>query len=91
MPHQICLGDSGVIPLIGEGTMSLTCLVGGKPLTWLIHSVKYIPALTYVLLSCQELAHHGLTVVLMVAVAKSTMVMEPLLLSLPEYPITSTS
>src|SRR5260370_36585616 len=26
-PCQICLGDSRVIPLIGEGTMSLACLM----------------------------------------------------------------
>jgi len=32
-PHQISQGDSRVTPSMGEGTMSLTCLVDGKPCT----------------------------------------------------------
>src|SRR5258708_3133878 len=47
---------------MGEGTMSLECLVNGKSLTCLIHSVQYIPALTYMLLSCKALTCHGLTI-----------------------------
>src|SRR5258708_10843745 len=61
-PHQIHLGDSRVIPSMGEGTVSLECLVNGKSLTCLIHSVQYIPALTYTLLSCKALTHRGLTI-----------------------------
>src|SRR5260370_8840383 len=62
-PCQIHLGDSRVIPSIGEGTVSLACLVNGKPMNHLIHSVQYIPALTYALLSCQALTHCGLTII----------------------------
>ena len=61
-PHQICLGDSRVTPSMGEGTVSLTCLINGKPLTCLVHSVQYIPALAYTLLSCRALTCHGLMV-----------------------------
>src|SRR5258708_36080214 len=61
-PCQICLGASRVIPSMGEGTMSLECLVNGKSLTCLIHSVQYVPALTYMLLSCKALTCHGLTI-----------------------------
>ena len=62
-PQQICLGDSRVVPSIGEGTVLLTCLVGGKSLTHLIHSVQYVPTLTYALLSCRALTSHGLTII----------------------------
>src|SRR5260221_127640 len=61
-PCQICLGDSRVTPSMGEGTMSLTCLINGKPCVHLIHSIQYVPALTYTLLSCRALTQHGLIV-----------------------------
>src|SRR5258708_18592745 len=61
--HQICLGNSRVVPSMGEGTMSLECLIDGKPLTHLIHSIQYVPALTYALLSCKALTHCGLTII----------------------------
>ena len=48
---------------MGEGTVSLECLIHGKPLTCLIHSVQYIPTLTYALLSCKALTWHRLTIV----------------------------
>src|SRR5260370_33036326 len=48
---------------MGEGTVSLECLVHGKPLTHHIHSVQYVPALTYTLLSCKALTHCGLTII----------------------------
>src|SRR5260370_42331379 len=43
--------------------MSLACLINRKPITCLIHSVQYVPALTYALLSCRPLTHHGLRVI----------------------------
>ncbi len=64
LAHQIQLGDSRVVPSMGEGTVSLECLVHGKPLTHcLIHSIQYIPTLTYALLSCKALTHCGLTII----------------------------
>ena len=60
-PHQIHLGGSRAISLMGEGTMSLVCLIDGKLFTHLIHSVQYVPDLSYTLLSCCTLTHHGLT------------------------------
>ncbi len=48
---------------MGEGTVSLECLVHGKPLTHHTHSIQYIPALTYVLLSCKAPTCHGLTII----------------------------
>ncbi len=62
LPHQIWLGDSRVTPSMGEGTMSLTCLINGKPHICLIHSVQYVPALAYTLLSCRALTWCGLIV-----------------------------
>ena len=48
---------------MGEGTVSLECLMHGKPLTCHIHSVQYVPALTYALLSCKALTCCGLTII----------------------------
>ncbi len=62
-PCQIHLGNSRVVPSMGEGTMSLECLMNGKSLTCLIHSIQYIPTLTYALLSCKALTCHGLTII----------------------------
>src|SRR5260370_40863620 len=61
--HQIQLGNSRVVPSMGEGTMSLECLVDGKPLTHLIHSIQYVPALTYALFLCKALTHCRLTII----------------------------
>ncbi len=43
-------------------TVSLTCLINGKLCIRLIHSVQYVPALAYVLLSCRALTWHSLIV-----------------------------
>ena len=61
--QHICLGNSRVVPSMGKGTVSLQCLVDGKPLTRLIHSIQYVLALTYALLSCKALTHHRLTII----------------------------
>ena len=42
----------------------LECIVNGKSVTHLVHDVQYIPALTYALLSCKALNHHGLSILL---------------------------
>ncbi len=60
-PHQIRLGNSRTIPSMGEGTVSLVCLIAGKPFTCLIHSIQYVPDLSYALLSCRTLTCRGLT------------------------------
>ncbi len=61
--QKICLGDSCIIPSLGEGTTSLTCIINQKPITCLIHSMQYVLALTYALLSCRALTHWGLRVI----------------------------
>ena len=48
---------------LGEGTVSLACIVNEKPITCLIHSIQYVPALTYALLSCRALTHHRLRII----------------------------
>ena len=64
MKHKILLGDACSTPSIGEGTVRLTCIMGEKVVTWLIHNVQYVPGLKYGLLSCRALLHQGLKVVL---------------------------
>ncbi len=56
-PQKIRLGDSRVMPSLGEGTVSIACLVNGKLCTCLIHGVQYVPALAYALLSCKALSY----------------------------------
>ena len=62
--HHICLGDSSLTPLLGEGTVCLMCVVNMNPVTPFIHNVQYIPGLSYGLLSCKVLLQRGLKVVL---------------------------
>ena len=61
---KILLGDACSTPSIGEGTVRLTCIMGEKVVTQLIHNVQYIPGLKYGLLSCRALLCRGLKVVL---------------------------
>src|SRR5260370_29059396 len=49
--RKIHLGDSRIVPSMGEGTVSLACVINGKAINHLIHAVQYVPTLTYVLLS----------------------------------------
>ena len=62
IPQKIRLGNSQVIPSISEGTISLDCIIDWKPVTHFIHSVQYVPALTYGLLSCRALTCHSLQI-----------------------------
>src|SRR5260370_22983457 len=62
IPRKIRLGDSQVIPSISEGTISLDCIVDQKPVTCFIHSIQYVPALTYGLLSCRALTCRSLQI-----------------------------
>ena len=60
-PHCICVGDARTIPSLGEGTVSVMCVIDGKPAPCHIHNVQYIPDLTYGLLSCAVLNRRGLS------------------------------
>ena len=61
---EILLGDARSTPLLGEGTVSLTCIMGEKTATHTIQNIQYVPGLKYGLLSCRVLLHCGLKVVL---------------------------
>ena len=63
-PKNIRLGDASLIPSLGEGTVKLTCIVNGSPVTRYIHDVQYVPAMAYALLSCKVLNQRGLSVLL---------------------------
>ncbi len=62
IPQKIRLGNSQVIPSISEGTISLNCIIDQKPVTHFIHSIQYVPALTYGLLLCRALTHCSLQI-----------------------------
>src|SRR5258708_608224 len=59
-PHHIQVGDARATPSLGEGTVSVMCVVDGRPVPHHIHNVQYIPNLTYGLLSCTVLNQRGL-------------------------------
>src|SRR5258708_948136 len=59
-PHHIHIGDARTIPSLGEGTVSITCIIDGKPTPCHIHNMQYVPDLTYGLLSCAVLNQRGL-------------------------------
>ncbi len=46
--------------MLGEGIISLSCLVNGVQVTHHFQNVQYIPGLMHGLLSCKALDHHGL-------------------------------
>ena len=62
-PKNICLRDTSTT-LLGEGTVALTCIVNGSPVTRYIHDIQYVPAMAYTLLSCKVLNQHKLSVLL---------------------------
>ena len=41
-PGSVHVGDAWSIPSLGEGTVSITCIVGGKSIPCLIHDVQYV-------------------------------------------------
>ncbi len=59
-PCQIWVGDAQTIPSLGEGTVSITCIVNSKPVSCHIQDVQYVPNLTYGLISCFVLNCRGL-------------------------------
>ena len=61
-PRKICLGNLSITPSLGEGTMSLPCIMNRKTVTQHVHNVQYVPGLTYGLLSTSVLNDHGLLV-----------------------------
>ena len=61
-PRKIRLGDSSVTPSLGEGTVSLPCIVNGKSVARHVQYVQYVPGLTYGLLSAGMLDDCGLLV-----------------------------
>ena len=63
-PKNIRLGDASTTPSLGEGTVALTCIVNGSPVTRYIHNVQYVPAMAYTLLSCKVLNQRKLSVLL---------------------------
>ena len=63
-PKNICLGDASLTPSLGEGTVALTCIINGAPITCYIHDVQYVPTMAYALLSCKVLNQQGLSVLL---------------------------
>ena len=46
-PKNIRLGDTSTTPSLGEGTVALTCIVNGSPITCYIHDIQYVPAMAY--------------------------------------------
>ena len=63
-PKNIRLGDTSTTPSLGEGTVTLTCIVNGSPVTRYIHDIQYVPAMAYALLSCKVLNQRKLSVLL---------------------------
>src|SRR5260370_41609477 len=53
--RKICLGDSRIVPSMGEGTVLLACIINRKAINCLIHAIQYIATLPYALLSCRVL------------------------------------
>src|SRR6266436_8718336 len=60
MPQCVQLGNGSGTPSLGEGIISLSCLVNGAHVTHHFRNVQYIPGLTHGLLSCKALDHHRL-------------------------------
>ncbi len=60
VPQSIQLGNGSSTPSLGEGIISLECLVNGVHITCHFQNVQYIPGLTHGLLSCKVLDQHGL-------------------------------
>ena len=61
-PRHIRVGDARTIPSLGEGTVSVACIINGTPVPRHIHGIQYVPDLTYGLLSCSVLNQRGLDV-----------------------------
>ena len=61
-PCHIWVGNARTIPSLGEGTISVTCIINNQPVTHHIRDVQYVPDLTYGLLSCSVLNSQGLCV-----------------------------
>ena len=62
VPHQIKLGNGTYEPSLGEGVISLNCIVNGNQVSCHFRNVQYIPGLTHGLLSHGVLDDHGLYV-----------------------------
>ena len=61
-PHYVRLGDLSLMPSLGEGIVLLKCVINKKVINHKVHSVQYVPCLSYGLLSCKSLNRKGLQV-----------------------------
>ena len=62
MPQKIRLGNGMLEPSLGEGVISIECIIDGKQITCHFGDVQYIPGMTYGLLSWGVLDDCGLYV-----------------------------
>src|SRR5260370_41015338 len=60
MPWKIRLGNGMLEPSLGEGVISIECIINGKQITCHFGDVQYVPGMTYRLLSWGVLDDRGL-------------------------------
>ena len=59
-PQRIKLGNGMLEPSLGEGVISIECIINGKQVTRHFGDVQYIPGMMYALLSWGILDDHSL-------------------------------
>ena len=60
IPQSVWMGNGTPMLSLGEGVVSLKCIINDKCIKWQFQNVQYVPGLTNRLLSCKILDQHGL-------------------------------